>query len=99
MSHSEFLKPSEKLHSSENNPSTPFEFTAKDVGALVASQAQRLEALRPHISRKLQFALEEKLKLQKQELERLLGLDKNLTASRSRYSNVLDTQYFEQIFL
>jgi hypothetical protein len=58
-----------------------------------------LNSLRPHISRKLLFSLEEKLKAQERELNHLLGLDKNLAENRSKYSNVLDTQYFEQIFL
>jgi hypothetical protein len=66
---------------------------------LLKSQSEMLNSLRPNISRKLLFALEEKLKGQKKELEKLLGLDKNQTENLSKYTFVLDSQYFEQKFL
>jgi hypothetical protein len=72
---------------------------AADVDKIINEETSMLEHLRPRISRKLLFGLEEKLKLQQQELEQLLGLDKNIAQKRAQYSNVLDSQYFEQIFL
>ncbi len=95
----ELLKSNEYLPSTGPKPPEDLKLTPKDVGALMGLEFQMLESLRPNISRKLLFMLEAKLNAQKQELEHLLGLDKNIAASRSKYSNVLDTQYFEQIFL
>ncbi len=57
-----------------------------------------LERLRPKLSRKLYFSLEEKIEMQKKQLEELLGITKNKAKIIERYSNILDSQYFEQKF-
>ncbi len=73
--------------------------TNKDIEQLFKAQSQLLVKLQPHISRKLGFALEEKIKLQEQQLQQLLGQDKKQTDNLSKYTLVLDSQYFDQIFL
>ncbi len=95
----ELLTSKEYATSVELKEPADLELNAPDVNTLADLETQILESLRPVISRKLRFTLEEKLKNQKQELQRLLGLDKNLADNKSKYSNVLDSQYFEQIFL
>ena len=63
------------------------------------TQEKILNDLRPIISRKLAFALEDKIKGQQQELQRHLGLVNKQSANLSRYTLILDSQYFEQQFL
>ena len=70
-----------------------------DINKIIDQENSMLEVLRPRISRKLLFALEEKLKMEKQELEQLLGLDNKQSQNLSKYTFVLDSQYFDQIFL
>lgn len=70
-----------------------------DINKILDEQNLMLESLSPNISRKLSFALEEKLKAQKNQLEQLLGLGKKQDENLSKYTFVLDSQYFDQIFL
>jgi hypothetical protein len=70
-----------------------------DINKIIDEETVMLDSLRPRLSRKLLFALEEKLKAEKQELEQLLGLDKKQSQNLSKYTFVLNSQYFDQIFL
>jgi len=73
--------------------------TEDNITNIFKQQSDMLASLQPHISRKLFFVLEEKINRQQAETQRLLGLDKNQRDNMSKYSFVLDSQYFEQIFL
>jgi len=64
-----------------------------------ATRLTMLKELLPLISKKLLFSLEEKLALEKEQLESFSGMTRKEQATRNLYSFVLDSQYFEQELL
>ncbi len=78
--------------------STSDNLSQDKVTAFAGRSLSMLEELKPKLSRKLMFYLEEKIQREKQELQQLLGLTENRVAAMDKYSNVLDSQFFEQIF-
>ena len=71
----------------------------EQISALVLNRTQALEQLKPILSKKLYFTLEEKLLAEQRELEKLLGFQQGREETLSHYTFILDSQYFDQIFL
>lgn len=97
--HPETLRPFEKKFDQQQKPAASADNSLHPAQLVLQQRFLMLQQLRTYISRKLYFALEEKLQREKQELEQLLGQKSARQQLAARYSNILDTQYFEQILL
>ncbi len=97
----ESLTPSEHLPPLPHSAATAAEpvLSEQKITELTERQEAKLQELRPVLSRKLFFALEEKLIWEQKELRRLLDLQLGRASRQAKYSHVLDPQYFEQKFL
>ena len=71
----------------------------QQITELLTQQQTMLGQLQAKVSRKFYFALEERLQEQRQQFIKLLQWDTGKQTIQSRYSLVLDPQYFEQKFL
>jgi hypothetical protein len=70
----------------------------EDIAAIMQIRKDSLSELKPSITLKLYYQIEEKLKQEEQELNNLLDIQLGRTKVLGKYTFVLDPQYFEQIF-
>ncbi len=96
----------ETLHPKEFPPITPprngggtDNLSKQRIQSLAVQRKQCLEGIKPDISRKLYFMLEEKLEKEQKNLEEILDWQQGKLSRLSRYSLILDSHYFEQEFL
>ncbi len=80
-----------------NPMNTPL--TKEQISLLVEQRRKQLEELKPNISRKLYFKIEEKLNSEEKTLLEILDWQNGKHAFMSRYTLILDPRYFEQEFL
>ena len=73
--------------------------TQQQIDSLTADLKQRAENIKPHISRKRYFSIEEKINSSLQRLGQILDWQEGRQNQLSKYSFILDTHYFEQEFL
>lgn len=71
----------------------------KQIIELMAERRQTLESLKPLVSRKIYYAMEEKLAQEESKLKEILDWQNGKITKLSKYSLILDTNYFEQEFL
>ena len=96
----EHLPKTEIISGGKTSDETSVRHLNKDgIDRLLQERMTQLAELSPAISRKLLFALEEKLQNEKLELESLGGLEEARLAHNARYSLILDPAYFEQELL
>ena len=70
-----------------------------DFEHILTMRKQQLANIKKSVSKKLFFSLEEKIETERQEFLRLLGLSHKHDEIKKQYSNILDSQYFEQKFM
>lgn len=75
------------------------ELQKEHIFSVVKNRAEMLASLKPTMSKKLFFALEEKLQKEQNEMEKFLGFQQGREENLSHYTFILDNQYFDQIFL
>jgi len=71
----------------------------QQIANLTENLKQRLETIKPQISRKRYFNIEEKINNSEQRLRQILDWQEGRQSALSKYSFILDTHYFEQEFL
>ena len=102
MSHmnTERVKPTEQLPAQNKpHPTTEGVLNEYAIENVLNARKASLELLKPLISRKLFYILEEKIKHEAAEFQNLLDAQLGRKKTLSKYTFVLDPQYFEQIFL
>lgn len=87
-----------KILTSPNKESS-LEMDALAIQTIYEARLHLLKSLHSSVSRKVYFQLEEKITAEKKQLENIFGLEKGQKDNLSRYSFILDNQYFEQKFL
>jgi len=71
----------------------------KQIAELMAERKALLEALKPAVSRKIYYAMEEKLAQEETRLKEILDWQLGKITKLSKYSLILDPHYFDQEFL
>ena len=98
---------SETLRSSENlNHNKPLNHSgalprldSAQIVELMEARKKTLEEIKPNISRKFYYAIEEKLTNEEKRLNEILDWQEGKLSRLSKYTLILDTHYFEQEFL
>ena len=89
--------PKLELNPSGEDTTSPIKMIDESqVSALLHEEFLMLDSLKKLIGKKLYFLLEEKLQTERQELEQLSGIGRDNQQELSKYTFILDTQYFEQ---
>jgi|GEM_PF-4417988 len=79
----------------------PVNFEADKTGAFAVFEARErlLESLKPSLSRKYYFFIEEKILQQRHDMKRILDWKQGGKDAGAKYTNILDSYYFEQKLL
>ena len=95
----EFLPQTEPLHKPAASEPIPLAgLSMPDIEGLAHKRQSDLTSLEGKISRKMLFALEEKLEKEKSELIKLLEWQTGKKIMASKYTLILDPSVFEQKF-
>lgn len=98
MPYPEILNSNEQLHSIDPNP-IKSTIPGYDFPTVLENRRMQFHSIENLISKKLLYFLEEKIEKEKLEIDRILGLSKKRKELQAKYTNILDTAYFEQKFL
>ena len=97
----EFLSPQQNPPP-QSHPAPLHSLSKLDAGQIQILMEQRkalLEELKPSVSRKIYYLMEEKLLREEAKLREILDWQEGKVTRLSRYSLILDPNYFEQEFL
>lgn len=99
--HPELLPSSETKQTIPETPPLPLTsgLTESWIEQSYDERTSILETIKNKISLKIYYRIAEKIKTERQKAENLLYAKTELTKQQSRYSFVLDSGYFEQLFL
>jgi hypothetical protein len=73
--------------------------TQNQITDILTERKNILNSLRPEISRKVYYTLEEKIVLEEKQLQQILDWQEGRNSQLSRYSLILDSHYFDQEFM
>jgi len=75
------------------------QLNAELINEVISDRKNRLEKIKPEISRKLYYIMEEKIIAQEKHLNDILDWRQGKLSQLSKYSLILNSNYFEQEFL
>lgn len=73
--------------------------TQNQIADTITERKALLNSLRPEISRKIYYTLEEKIALEEKELQQILDWQEGRSSQMSKYTFILNSNYFEQEFM
>jgi hypothetical protein len=96
----ETLKPQEQPAQSPLQSGGHFEaLRQSQISDLAAERRRWLESIKPEVSLKRYYQIEEKIKAEEKSLTEILDWQEGRSTQLSKYSLILDPHYFEQEFL